>query len=76
MAEQEKFLQDLQSAYRPRLEKLFQNGHITDYDYRLSSQLLDSLPMEFQSRRDSFDRPSHTYFSAFEYERLAAANQA
>jgi hypothetical protein len=76
MAEQEKFLQDLQSAYRPRLEKLFQNGHITDYDYRLSSQLLDSLPMEFQSRRDSFDRPSHTYFSAFEYKRLAAANQA
>lgn len=76
LAEQGKFLQDLQSAYRTRLEKLFQSGHLTDYDYRLSSRLLDSLAEEFQSRGDSFDRRSQGYFSKFENKRLAAANGA
>lgn len=76
VAEQERFLQDLQSIYRLRLEKLLQNGHITDYDHRLSSQLLDSLPEKFQSLRDSFDRTSDNYFSAFEYKRFAARRRA
>jgi|GEM_PF-3013422 len=76
MEKQERFVEELQAEYRPRLEKLFQNGHITDYDYRLSSKLLDSLLKQFQSQRDSVDRPSHAYYSAYEYKRLAASRNA